>query len=60
VAAGAQYFGRHLRDRINPAPPAQIPDAVERLLRDLLDQETQEYRELMKDIETSGEVCRCY
>jgi hypothetical protein len=60
VATGAQYFGRHLRDRINPAPPAQIPHAAEGLLRDLLDQESREYRELMKEIETSGEVCRCY
>lgn len=60
VTTGSKYFGRHLRERINPAPARQIPPTVERLLRDLLDQESREYRELVNDIETSGQVSLCY
>ncbi len=60
VAAGARYFGRHLRNRINPAPAADIPPAVGQLLNDILQKERQDYGELMKEITASGSVSRCY
>jgi hypothetical protein len=60
VAAGARYFGRHLRKRINPAPAADIPPAVEKLLTDILKKECQDYGELMKEITASGSVSLCY
>jgi hypothetical protein len=60
VATGKQYFGRHLRDRINPAPPGKIPPEVDKLLHDLLEQECYDYRELMKEITAFGGVCRRY
>jgi len=60
VATGTRYFGRHLRDRINPAPSGEIPQAVEGLLRDLLETESRDFCELMKEIEVSGEVSRRY
>ena len=60
VATGKQYFGRHLRDRINPAPPAEIPPAIDKLLNDALEKECHDYRELMKEIKASGTVSRCF
>ena len=56
VATGPRYFGRHLHDRINPAPSGEIPPAARELLRDLLEQENSDYRELRKEIQASGEV----
>ena len=60
VATGSRYFGRHLHDRINPAPPGEIPPAVEGLFRDLLEQEGLDYRELLKQIRAAGEVSLRY
>jgi hypothetical protein len=60
VASGKRYFGRLLRQRINPAPPATIPPAIENLLREVLRHECEEYGELLKQITASGQVFRCY
>jgi len=60
VATGTQKLGRHLCDRINPAPPGQIPPTVDRLLHDLLERECVDYRELMKEMAASGKICLCY
>jgi hypothetical protein len=60
VASGKQYFGRFLRHRINPAPPAAIPPAIGKLLGELLRNESEEYGVLLKQITASGQVSRCY
>jgi Sulfotransferase family len=60
VSTGARYFGRHLRDRINPAPSGEFPQSVEGLFRNLLEPESLEYRELLKEIRASGEVSLRY
>lgn len=60
VATGKQYLGRHLRDRINPAPPRKIPPAVDKLLNEALEKECRDYRKLMREITDSGAVFRCY
>jgi hypothetical protein len=60
VASGKRYFGRLLRQRINPAPPATIPSAIEKLLREVLRQECEDYGVLLKQITASGQVFRCY
>jgi hypothetical protein len=60
VTSGKHYFGRFLRHRINPAPPAAIPPAIGRLLGELLRNETEEYGVLLKQITASGQVSRCY
>jgi hypothetical protein len=54
VATGTRYFGRHLHDRINPAPSAEIPPAVAGLLHDLMEEESRDYRELVKEIKAPG------
>jgi hypothetical protein len=56
VATGTRYFGRHLHDRINPAPSAEIPPAVAGLLHDLMEEESRDYRELVKEIKAVGGV----
>jgi hypothetical protein len=60
VASGRQFFGRHLHERVNPAPPAEIPPAIGNLLREILVKECDDYRELIKDITDSGAVSHCY
>ena len=60
VASGKRYFGRFLRQRINSAPPATIPPAIGKLLREVLRHECEEYGELLKQITAPGEVFRCY
>ena len=60
VTSGKRYFGRFLRHRINPAPPAAIPPAIGQLLGELLRNETEEYGVLLKQITASGQVSRCY
>jgi Sulfotransferase family len=60
VASGRRYFGRFLRHRINPAPAATIPPEMEKLLREVLRHECEEYAELLSQITASGEVFRCY
>ena len=60
VATGPRFFGRHLHDRINPAPSGEIPPAAKQLFRDLLEQESLDYRELMKEIRASGETSLRY
>jgi hypothetical protein len=60
VASGKRYFGRLLRQRINPAPPATIPPEMGQLLREVLRHECEEYGELLKQITASGQVSRCY
>ena len=60
VPSGQRYFGRLLRHRINPAPPAIIPAAIGKLLREVLRHECEDYGELIKQITASGQVFRCY
>jgi Sulfotransferase family len=60
VATGVRYFGRHLHDRINPAPSGEFPPSMEQLFRNLLEQESREYRELLNEIRASGEVSLRY
>jgi hypothetical protein len=60
VASGKRYFGRLLRQRINPAPPATIPPEMGKLLREVLRHECEEYGELLKQITAAGQVFRCY
>jgi hypothetical protein len=56
VASGSRYFGRHLHERINAAPFGEIPPVVKQVCRDILEKETLDYHELMKDTQASGEV----
>ncbi len=50
-------FGRHLHDRINPAPSAEIPPAVAGLLHESYGrEESRDYRELVKEIKAVGGV----
>jgi hypothetical protein len=60
VSTGVRYFGRHLYDRINPAPSGEFPQSMEGLFRNLLEQESLEDRELLKEIRASGEVSLRY
>ena len=60
VATGPRYFGRHLRDRINAAPSGEIPPPAKQLLGDLLEEENRDYRELVDEIQASGDVGRRY
>ena len=60
VASGKRYFGRLLRQRINPAPSATIPPAIGKVLREVLRSECEEYDELLKQITAAGQVFRCY
>jgi hypothetical protein len=60
VASGKRYFGRFLRHRINPAPPATIPPEIGQLLSGVLRHECEDYGELLKEITASGQVFRCY
>ncbi len=57
---GERYFGRFLRQRINPAPSATIPPEMGKLLREVLRHECEDYGELLKQITASGQVFRCY
>jgi hypothetical protein len=60
VASGKRYFGRFLRQRINPAPPATIPSEVGQLLSEVLRRECEDYGALLKEITASEQVSRCY
>jgi Sulfotransferase family len=60
VASGRQFFGRHVHERVNPAPPGEIPPAIGNLLREILVKECDDYRELIKEITGSGAVSHCY
>jgi hypothetical protein len=60
VSTGVRYFGRHLHDRINPAPPGEFPPSVAELFHNLLEQERLEYGELLNEIRASGEVSLRY
>lgn len=60
VASGKRYFGRLLRHRINPAPPATIPPEIGNRVREMLRQECEDYGQLLKEITAAGEVFRCY
>lgn len=60
VSTGARYFGHHLRDRINAAPSGEFPPSALGLFRNLFEQESLEYRELLNEIRASGEVSLRY
>jgi hypothetical protein len=60
VRTGSRYLGRHIYDRINPAPPREIPAAVERSFRDTLEEESLDFRQLINEIHASGQVSLRY
>ena len=59
LPAGRRFYGRHLRERINPSAQGAVPPEVDELLRRELAEEIDAYRALTEEIRKGGGVAMC-